>query len=492
MEQTTPALGISAALLRRLASSADMARTTRDACADVVLPHTDAQACSYAAQHAHKAGADGRPLVGAATVYVSHVWDRPLGEAIEVMLQHAHFDPTAYFYFDLLSENHHIHHIHTDPAARASEILDIIRQAGTLILVLSAWQRPAPLARAWCLWELFGAFAQDAEVLFLMPQSDDASMQEQAPACFADVLSHLRHAADLEAATASGPADQDALLALAAGAAGSVADFNARIRHEMLSWFVGACEQIADDMTAGAARPAAFTPQQVDFLRQLYTAGASLWLAHEDRESAISYLQRLLELEARLVPDPDSRMVAAVCANLGALFGEEGLHQRSIAYFEEAVAIVAANPAACTPADLAVLHLALGNAWRAAGHPERATACFRGCVALLHAGTDPQTLACASALARACAQQQQQQLPNPAAAELAAAAAAAAAEHGMLAAESPSAYADCDSAEGSPQMQHAHRGRADVEAPTNKVCSPRSRRTWLSMPLEQRFFFMGM
>ena len=100
-------LGVSAAFLRDFLARTNPSHNTQDVCDAIVKPETAARKCAFVDLLAGKCGADGKPFVGKATVFVSHAWAYPFRVPCEVMLDEAKDKPEAYYWFDLFVNNQH-------------------------------------------------------------------------------------------------------------------------------------------------------------------------------------------------------------------------------------------------------------------------------------------------------------------------------------------------------------------------------------------------
>lgn len=81
-------LGVSVSLIDQFETSLKAHKTTistTTACESYVLPATKQELCSYVDLYKDAKDDDGRPLIAPATVFVSHAWQRPVSESLEVM-----------------------------------------------------------------------------------------------------------------------------------------------------------------------------------------------------------------------------------------------------------------------------------------------------------------------------------------------------------------------------------------------------------------------
>jgi hypothetical protein len=86
---------------------------------------------------------------------------------VDVLEQHAEDDPEAYFWFDLFINKQH----DTQSIPQSwwkTTFMESIRAIGAVLLVLSPWDNPVPVTRAWCLWEIMSALQMSDSVRFVI------------------------------------------------------------------------------------------------------------------------------------------------------------------------------------------------------------------------------------------------------------------------------------------------------------------------------------
>lgn len=126
----------------------------------------------------------GEALSAPATVYVVHAWDAPFLDLVDALAAWQAAQPAQAsaapppqsaswrgrlpggaahsFFVDALCAAQPA--AAADAASLASEASPRLLGAGAVVLALGRWSAPAPLARAWCLWELSAALASRARV----------------------------------------------------------------------------------------------------------------------------------------------------------------------------------------------------------------------------------------------------------------------------------------------------------------------------------------
>ena len=137
--------------------------TTADVSALATMHLTGARRCAYASL----LDASDASLVGEATVFVSHAWAMSF-DALVAALRESERDlharepaRTPYFWLDLLVNDQFA------APSRPFEwwqtvFRDNVRRIGHTLVVLE-WERPLPLQRVWCVWEMFCAASAVAE-----------------------------------------------------------------------------------------------------------------------------------------------------------------------------------------------------------------------------------------------------------------------------------------------------------------------------------------
>jgi hypothetical protein len=99
-------------------------------------------------------------LVGDATVFVSHAWGMRFDELVAALrdfdckLREQEPARTPFFWVDVLVNNQHFAPVERGFAWWQTTFRDSVERIGRTVVVLE-WERPRPLERTWCLWEIF-------------------------------------------------------------------------------------------------------------------------------------------------------------------------------------------------------------------------------------------------------------------------------------------------------------------------------------------------
>lgn len=130
---------------------------------DVVLRDTRAARASYADLLRGRADAQGAPLVGKATQFISHAYSMPFLWSVDAAQAWAARNPLPggihYFYFDLFVVNQHTAGDVVGNDVLWTEFAGGVRSVGHTLLVL-AYNNALPLTRAWCLAEIIAGVGE--------------------------------------------------------------------------------------------------------------------------------------------------------------------------------------------------------------------------------------------------------------------------------------------------------------------------------------------
>lgn len=176
-----PLLGVSAAFIRDFISKhgeSMQSMTTAEVCASIIVPDTAASQKALIEAYTNQNDDQGKPFVSQATVYVSHAWQYSLTETLCAMLDFENDHPGSYYWFDLFVVNQQREASYDqewfEGALKAS-----IRAIKCVLLVMSPWNDPVPLTRAWCLWEIKCAIESSEVKLYVTLTAKQHEMLQQ-------------------------------------------------------------------------------------------------------------------------------------------------------------------------------------------------------------------------------------------------------------------------------------------------------------------------
>jgi hypothetical protein len=163
-------LGVNAEFLtqfRRLIPADLIHSTTSEICTRYVLPMTSTTQSRCVDLYKGKSGASGTPYVAPATVFVTHVWQSPFLNTLDVVLDHAARHPDAYYYIDLFCNN--LVGISIRMNDWFTAIFPAMLSSVKIHLVVFNYSGDYPTtSRAWCMYEVCATVQGLLQLLILM------------------------------------------------------------------------------------------------------------------------------------------------------------------------------------------------------------------------------------------------------------------------------------------------------------------------------------
>jgi hypothetical protein len=180
--------------------------------------------------------------VGRPTVFLSHAW---LYLFLNVLSALRAFvaslpagSPEVFFWFDCCSIDEHA----TQALPQefwSSTFKEAIRIMGHTVMMLSPWDNPQPLNRAWCLWELHCTISVGAQFSVCLGPDEqvalEAALLDKGSTALQDAFSSI----DIAEAEAGDPNDQAMILKAVRATAGGTSRLNALAMAEMRKWVRG-------------------------------------------------------------------------------------------------------------------------------------------------------------------------------------------------------------------------------------------------------------
>eukprot|EP01051_Picozoa_sp_SAG22_P009608 SAG22_NODE_811_length_7061_cov_84.983338_7_plen_598_part_00 len=179
--------------------------------------------------------------VGRPTVFLSHTW---LFGFLNVLAALEAFvaarpagAPEVFFWFDCCSIDQHATQA-LPPVFWSSTFKEAIRLIGHTVMMLSPWDSPVPLTRAWCLWELHCTVEVGAEFSVCLGPDEQAEL-EAALLRNSGALFTAFAGINVVNAQASRERDRVTILDAVRAAAGGTSALNALAMTKMRAWVHG-------------------------------------------------------------------------------------------------------------------------------------------------------------------------------------------------------------------------------------------------------------
>lgn len=306
----------------------------------------------------------GVPLVAPATVFVSHAWKYPFASIVaDCMEQHTADEPDAYFWFDLFTN---------DQNAVANKDFDwfcntfkgSIRSIGQVLLVLSPWNDPLPVRRAWCLFEIANAIAE-SKVKFTinLPTSQIESMSSAVlkdSECLVQALTDIQ----AEKADATSKDDLKMIFNVIEKSEGGFAYVNEKVKMFLRTWYMSRLRQLLEKTpdekelllsTAHIAHDFGFIPEAMKYAEQglkiaesadagepyrmtIYNTAGNIFHTKGQLDKAVEYHAKSLNLKVKTFGEKHPS-VATTYTNLGNVAQAMGNETKAMQFYNKSLAI---------------------------------------------------------------------------------------------------------------------------------------------------------
>lgn len=212
--------------------------TTSDCNRAIVKPETKGTRHPYITKYLRKKSrSEGVPLVAPATAFVSHAWKYEFASTVvDVMEQHAKKKKKCYFWFDLFTNDQNVI-ASKDFNWFSNTFRNSIRDIGQVLLVLSPWNDPMPIRRAWCLFEIATALEDEVALSIYLPECEIDLMKAAVlkhNTCLINTLADI----DAENAEAKTVQDRNMIFDVIRNSQGGFTELNDHVRTNLRAWYV--------------------------------------------------------------------------------------------------------------------------------------------------------------------------------------------------------------------------------------------------------------
>ena len=307
---------------------------------------------------------NGKALIAPATVFVSHAWRYEfVNTVVDVMEQHSLTEPDAYYWFDLFTNNQN-NVGNKDFDWFSTTFRNSIRTIGQVLLVLSPWDDPLPVKRAWCLFEIASALDEsDVNFLINLPKSE---IKDMSTAVVADSDCLIKALSDIQAEKAEATSEEDKKLIFEVidESEGGFFHVNEQVKKALREWYVRELRELVnmnsedhslllsvteitrdfgflnDALNDGLAclKLAARNSLGDAYCRRVYHNLANIYSDTGELDKAIEYYSKSLVMTLRTHGDehPD---VAAAYSNIGVIYDDQGNLTKALEYHQKSLEI---------------------------------------------------------------------------------------------------------------------------------------------------------
>jgi hypothetical protein len=177
-------------------------------------------------------------FVGAPSVFLSHAWSYRFRNVIAAVRSHVRAlpegAPPPFFWFDVFSIDEHATQALTQEWW-STTFQDAIRSIGRTLMVLSPWDNPLPLTRAWCLWEMYCTVSTGSEFSVCLGAAEEAALEAallRDPGALLDAFATI----DVRDAQAANPEDKEMVMGAISRLPGGPSELNSVAMGQMRDW----------------------------------------------------------------------------------------------------------------------------------------------------------------------------------------------------------------------------------------------------------------
>ena len=146
--------------------------------------------------------------VGDAQVFISHAWKYAFLDVVDTLQYHFRDNPDTIIWFDLYSNNQHSAP-DLDFHWWSTTFKSAIEQFNHTVLILSPWNDPVPLTRAWCLFEIYCTAACKCRFDVAISPSDQKALIEATSKDATESINVMLATVDTRKSEAWNPADKN-------------------------------------------------------------------------------------------------------------------------------------------------------------------------------------------------------------------------------------------------------------------------------------------
>jgi tetratricopeptide (TPR) repeat protein len=297
--------------------------TTDDVKDRFIVPKTQATKLSLFAQMKQAGDVSIQP----ATWFVSHAWRYKFLDLVRAL--EAFFEDkggVVIIWLDLFSTSQHST-FSKPPEWWEQTFVTAIGQMGQMVMVMTPWDNPISLTRAWCLIELYACRSSGSRFGVAFPPAERARFLQQIterPAAFHDMLGKVNTANS----ECSRDSDRERIFAAVRGLDGGFSGLDRSVLNTMTEWL----ERQLEEEIAGAVASG-----QTDVECRMLNALAELFRNKGEYDRALPLYEDCLVKRKRVLGEYHPDTLASL-SNLAILFRSKGEYDRALPLYEECLA----------------------------------------------------------------------------------------------------------------------------------------------------------
>ena len=366
-----------------------MTMTTTQVCCEIVKPATAVRNCAYVDllvgqcqcdDFPRRASADagplGQPLTGPATVFVSHAWSCKTLDVFQTMLAFVEQDVVndqqqdqVFFWFDVFCNNQH--GISSKPYEWfGSTFKDRIASIGTVLQVMTPWDDPVPLKRAWCLWETFCALEmtdseskyKETRLVIRLPPNQRQAFLDAVGRNYHSVVTNALAKIQAQHAEADKPEDRDNIFK-AMERSGGFDEVNAKVKTQLREWLLSMAVELAEEESQAmfniskylketpacdraivllsnlVKRRIAENGESSEKVANLYNSLGIVYKQQGQYDKALESYGKALTIDLGAPGGDNHPSTAATYTNMADVYNSQGLYDQALEYNDKALRI---------------------------------------------------------------------------------------------------------------------------------------------------------
>jgi lipopolysaccharide biosynthesis regulator YciM len=339
--------------------------TTSQVKRSIVVPKTQAKQLSLCAQMKQEGDARIQP----ATWFVSHPWQikfLDLVRALEAFF--ADKGGVVIIWLDLFSTSQHST-FSKPPEWWQQTFVTAIGQMGQMVMVMTPWDNPICLTRAWCLIELYACRSSGSRFGVAFPPAERARFLQEItkrPQVFLDMLGKVNTANS----ECSRDSDRERIFAAVRGLGGGFSALDRGVLSTMTEWL----ERQLEEEVAGAVAAG-----QADVECRMTNALVRVFLEKGEYDRALPLCEECLAKAKRILGEDHPDTLSSL-NNLADLFRSKGEYDRALPLYEECLAKRKRVLGEDHPDTLSSLNN-LADLFRSKGEYDRALPLYEECLA---------------------------------------------------------------------------------------------------------------
>ena len=296
--------------------------TTSNVKRSIIVPKTQATKLSLCAQLKQ----EGDARVQTATWFVSHAWQFKFLDVVRALEAFFADKPGAIIWLDLVSTSQHAT-FDKPPEWWQHTFCSAIGGMGQMVMVMTPWDNPVCLTRAWCLIELHACRSSGSDFCVALPPSERARFVEEIcekAGAFYGMLSKVNTANS----ECSRDSDRQRIFAAVRALEGGFTGLDRSVLHTMTEWLQRQLEQeIAVAVAAG----------REDMECSLMFALGGLFSDRGMYDRALPIYEDCLAKTKRVLGEDHPHTLASL-NNLAVLFKSMGEYDRALPIYEDCLA----------------------------------------------------------------------------------------------------------------------------------------------------------